>query len=166
LVFVETDGCFADGVEVAAGVAVGQRTLKVVDYGKIAATFVDVVTGTAVRIAPQQNVRERSWIYAPDERRHYFAQLTGYQEMPDAELLTITPITLTTPVAQIVSRPGVRTNCAICGEEVINEREVWVHAQPLCQACAGPAYYTPVESRSEHCPQFSFSDKQESQTLS
>jgi formylmethanofuran dehydrogenase subunit E len=161
LVMVETDGCFADGVEVAAGVAVGHRTLKVVDYGKIAATFVDVTTATAVRVAPQIDVRDRSWIYAPDERRHYFAQLVGYQEMPDEELLTLTPVSLTAPISQIVSRPGVRTNCAVCGEEIINEREVWLQSRSLCLACAAPAYYTPLGVRPEACPHFSLAGSQE-----
>jgi formylmethanofuran dehydrogenase subunit E len=141
LAILETDGCFADGVEIATGSSVGRRTLKVVDYGKIAATFVDVKTETAVRVAPQLDVRDRAWACAPDERRRYFAQLVGYQQLPDAELLTIEPVILATPVARIVSRPGVRVDCAVCGEEIINEREVWVQNRALCQACAGPAYY-------------------------
>jgi formylmethanofuran dehydrogenase subunit E len=146
LVILETDGCFADGVEVATGTSVGRRTLKVVDYGKIAATFIDVKSEAAVRIAPQLDIRDRSWVYAPEERRRYFAQLVGYQQIPDAELLTIQPVTLTTPVAQIVSRPGVRVDCAVCGEEIINEREIWLQNRALCQACAGPAYYLPCRN--------------------
>ena len=39
--FVETDGCFADGVMVATGCSLGHRTLRLIDYGKVAATFVD-----------------------------------------------------------------------------------------------------------------------------
>lgn len=126
LIILETDGCFADGVEVATGCTVGHRTLRVEDYGKIAATFIDVKSGAAVRIAPRLDVRERAYAYAPTEPRHYFAQLQAYQIMPDGELLTIEPVTLTTPIAEIVSRPGVRVNCAHCGEEIINEREVKV----------------------------------------
>ena len=53
LVIVETDGCFVDGVEAAVGVSVGGRTLRVEDYGKIAATFVDVKTERALRVAPR-----------------------------------------------------------------------------------------------------------------
>ncbi|RLT45140.1 MAG: formylmethanofuran dehydrogenase [Chloroflexi bacterium] len=141
LIFVESDGCFADGVEVATGCTMGHRTLRLEDYGKIAAVFVDVESERAVRVAPRLDVRERACAYAPDERRHYFAQLHAYQIMPDDELLIIQPVTLTTPVAQIVSRPIVRTNCQVCGEEIINEREVTVGAVTLCRGCAGPAYY-------------------------
>lgn len=141
LIFVETDGCFADGVAAATGCTMGHRTLRLADYGKIAATFVDVKTETAVRIAPQYDVRQKAYTYAPNEKKHYYAQLIGYQRMPDDELLTIESVRLSTPVSQIVSRNGVRVNCAACGEEIINEREVMVAERPLCAACAGPAYY-------------------------
>ncbi len=141
LVILETDGCFADGVAVATGCAVGHRTLRVEDYGKIAATLIDVQTERAFRIMPQLDVRERAFVYAPGEPRHYFAQLQAYQSMPDAELLTIQSVTLTIPVAAIISRPIVRVNCERCGEEIINEREVLVAGQRLCKSCAGDSYY-------------------------
>lgn len=141
LVFVESDGCFADGVEVATGCTLGHRTLRLEDYGKIAAVFVDVESERAVRVAPRLDVRERAYAYAPGERRHYFAQLQAYQVMPDNELLTIQPVALATPVAAIVSKPIVRTNCDRCGEEIINERELVTDGQTLCRCCAGPGYY-------------------------
>jgi len=144
LIFVESDGCFADGVEVATGCTMGHRTLRLEDYGKIAAVFVDVTSGRAVRVAPRLDVRERACAYAPDERRHYFAQLQAYQIMPDDELLSLQSVTLTTPVTQIVSRPVVRANCQRCGEEIINEREVITGGQILCRSCAGPGYYRPL----------------------
>lgn len=144
LIFVESDGCFADGVEVATGCTLGHRTLRLEDYGKIAAVFVDVTSERAVRVSPRLDVRERAYAYAPGERRHYFAQLRAYQVMPDDELLTIQPVTLTTPVAQIVSKPIVRTGCDRCGEEIINEREVLTDGQTLCRSCAGPSYYRPL----------------------
>lgn len=143
LVFVETDGCFADGIEAATGCTVGHRTLRVVDYGKIAAVFVDVETEQAVRVAPQLDVRQRAYAYAPHERRHYFAQLHAYQIMPQDELLSVQPVRLAMPVQAIVSRPGVRTACARCGEEIINEREVLVDGQPYCLACTYGGYYVP-----------------------
>lgn len=141
LIILETDGCFADGVEAATGCTVGHRTLRVADYGKVAATLIDTKTEQAIRIAPQLNVREKAYLYAPHEPRHYFAQLQAYQTMPDAALLTIQAVTLTTPVKAIVSRAGVRVNCAVCGEEIINERELLVGGRPLCQSCAGSGYY-------------------------
>ena len=141
LVITETDGCFVDGLTAATQCTVGHRTLRVEDYGKIAATFVDVKTGAAVRVAPRLDVRERAYNFVPYEKRHYFAQLEAYQIMPDEELLVLQPVELITPVEKIVSRAGVRVNCSICGEEIINEREVFQNRLALCQACAGRGYY-------------------------
>lgn len=147
-IFVETDGCFVDGIEVATGCRVGHRTLRVVDYGKIAATFVDVYTEKAVRVTPVLDARERARNYAPEERRRYFAQLHAYQVMPADELLTVRKVSLRTPVQALISRAGIRVNCDICGEEIINEREIQIGVLTLCLACAGRAYYR-VESQME-----------------
>jgi formylmethanofuran dehydrogenase subunit E len=141
LVISETDGCFVDGVTAATGCAVGHRTLRVADYGKVAATFVDTRSGHAVRVAPRIDVRQRASAFVPEEPRHYFAQMQAYQHMPDDEMLTIQTVTLNTPIGQIVSRPGVRTQCQQCGEEIMNEREVHQDGLILCRACAHGGYY-------------------------
>lgn len=142
LVIVETDGCFADGVTAATDCTVGHRTLRVEDFGKTAATFVDTLTGRAVRLAPALDVRQKAYAYAPDEPRHYFAQMQAYKIMPDDEMFTLAEVTLKTPVETIVSRPGVRVNCDVCGEEIMNEREIKRDGLTLCRACAGGAYYS------------------------
>jgi formylmethanofuran dehydrogenase subunit E len=141
LVITETDGCFADGLTAATDCTVGHRTLRVEDYGKAAATFVDTQTGLAVRVAPTLDIRERAYRYAPNEPRHYFAQMQAYQIMPDEEMFTVTEVHLAVSIAEIVSRPGVRVNCEACGEEIMNEREVRKNGQVLCKACASNAYY-------------------------
>lgn len=144
LTIVETDGCFADGVEVATGCTVGHRTLRVEDYGKIAATFIDTKTRRAVRVAPHPDVRQRAYEYAPEETRHYFAQLQGYRVMPIEELVVIQGVRLATPIADIIGRAGVRVNCDLCGEEIINAREVAENGLTLCVACAYGGYYHSV----------------------
>jgi formylmethanofuran dehydrogenase subunit E len=141
LVILETDGCFADGVQTVTGCSIGHRTLRVEDYGKIAATFVDVKTGKSRRVAPRMDVRQRAYAYPPEENRHYFAQLRAYQIIPDDELFAYQEVQLATPISHIVSRPGVRVNCELCGEEIINQRAVERDRLTLCRACAGAAYY-------------------------
>jgi formylmethanofuran dehydrogenase subunit E len=141
LIILETDGCFADGIEAATGCSVGHRTLRVEDYGKIAATFVDVRSGKAVRVAPVWDARERAVAYSQGEPRHYFAQLAAYQVMPDTELLSIQEVNLNGSVAELVGRPGARVSCDLCGEEIINGREITQGEMRLCQACAHGAYY-------------------------
>lgn len=142
LTILETDGCFADGIEVATGCTVGHRTLRIEDYGKIAATFVDVQTEQALRVAPRPDARQRASAYAANDSRHYFAQLQAYQSMPDEALLTIQSVRLVTPIMEIVSRPGVRVNCEMCGEEIINERAIVLGDRVLCHTCAYGGYYS------------------------
>lgn len=144
LVIVETDGCFADGIIAATDCTVGHRTLRVEDYGKTAATFVDTATGQAVRIAPAPDIRQKAYAYAPNEPRRYFAQMQAYQIMPDEEMFTVAPVVLSTPIEAIISRPGVRVNCDLCGEEIMNEREIHREGLTLCRACAYGGYYQKV----------------------
>jgi len=146
LTIVESDGCFSDGVEVATGCTLGHRTLRLTDYGKIGAVFVDTYTRRSIRIAPHSNVRERAYYCIPGEPRQYFAQLQAYQVMPDDELLTVQEVRLSLPIEKIISRPGVRVSCATCGEEIINEREVTRSGLTLCLTCAGESYYQPILS--------------------
>jgi formylmethanofuran dehydrogenase subunit E len=142
LVIIETGGCFADGIRVATGATVGHRTLRVEDLGKIAATFTNLEKDTSVRLAPQPDVRTKALEYAADEHRHYFAQLNGYQVMPDEELFTFQRVEILIPASQIISRQNARAICAVCGEEIINEREVVMENMVMCQTCAHGSYYT------------------------
>ena len=144
LVISETDGCFVDGVIAATNCTVGHRTLRVEDYGKVAATFVDMKTGHAVRLAPALDVRQRAFACAPNEARHYFAQMQAYQIMPDEEMFVMQQVALNKPVVEIISRPGVRVNCDVCGEEIMNEREILRVGSTLCRFCAGGGYYRSV----------------------
>jgi formylmethanofuran dehydrogenase subunit E len=152
LTIVETDGCAADSVAVATNCWVGRRTLRVVDFGKVAATFVDTQTGRAVRIVPRREARDLAGRYAPETRNKWEAQLLGYQRMPDDQLLMTTPVSLTISLEKILSRPGVKAICEVCGEEIINEREVILEGTLLCRACAGERYYRTVgeSARASH----------------
>ena len=141
LVIIETGGCFADGIRAATGATVGHRTLRVQDLGKIAATFTDLETGTSLRLVPKLDIRTRALVYAPAEKRRYFAQLQGYQVMPDEELFNFQQVELQTPASQIISHQNAQAQCCSCGEEIINEREVVVDGKVLCQTCAFGGYY-------------------------
>jgi formylmethanofuran dehydrogenase subunit E len=141
-VISETDGCFVDGISTAINCTVGHRSLRVEDYGKAAATFIDTDTQRAVRIAPALNIRQRAYDYAPEESRHYFAQMKAYQIMPAEEMFTAQNVALNISLAQILSRPGVRINCDVCGEEIMNEREIVQNGLTLCQPCARGGYYS------------------------
>lgn len=142
LTIVETDGCLIDGLAVATGCRVGRRTMRVLDFGKVAATFVDTQTDRAVRIVPSASTRKRARDYAPEAQNRWEAYLLGYQRMPDAELLEIQEVTLTVSLEKILSKDGYRVNCDVCGEEIINEREVRQGDSIVCRSCAGARYYS------------------------
>lgn len=142
LIIAESDGCFSSGIMAATGVSVNKRTLRIEDYGKIAATFIDANGEYAIRVAPQKGIRDRAWDYAkPNETRRYYAMLYGYQSMPEHELVSVEEVTLKHSVSEIMSRAGVRTACDACGEEIINEREVRLNGKVLCLPCAQGGYY-------------------------
>lgn len=139
--FVETDGCFADGVAAATGCTLGHRTLRLMDYGKSAATFVDTNTNHAIRLRPCLDVRQQASLYITNARSRWHTQLEAYQMMPVEHLFDIQTVTLTLDMAAIISCAGVRVDCAVCGEEIINEREVVRDGLTLCLACVGHGYY-------------------------
>lgn len=151
LTLVETDGCFADGVSASTGCWFGRRTLRLVDYGKVAATFIDTCTGEAIRIHPSVESRTLASRYAPNAEGRWHAYLEGYKLAPASELLGAERVQLVTPVEVIVSKPGHRVTCMSCQEEILNEREVYLNGQVLCRGCAEPAYFVAVPSREGSC---------------
>ena len=140
MALVETDGCFADGVSVATGCWLGRRTLRLIDYGKVAATVVDVRTGRAFRLWPNPAVRSAAWSYAPDAASRWQAQLAGYQRMPPGELLCVQQVELEVPLATLVGRPG-RQMCNVCGEEILNARGLAQPGGVRCRGCATSRRY-------------------------
>jgi formylmethanofuran dehydrogenase subunit E len=140
--FIETDGCFADGVSVATNCWLGRRTMRLIDYGKVSATFVDTQTDRAVRIWPNPQARQIAVVGAPGESSRWGAMLGAYQTMSAADLLCWREVCLSIDMQALISRPGVRVNCAICGEEIVNEREIEAAGQVLCKACHEGAYYS------------------------
>jgi len=147
LTIMETDGCASDGIAVVTNCWVGKRTLRIEDYGKVAATCVDTLTGRAVRILPAPTARTLALKYAPQAPSLWEAYLLGYQRMPDEELLAYSFVDLNVPIEKIVSHPESRATCQQCGEEIINERELNIDGRILCRACAGFAYYKPLPGK-------------------
>ncbi len=142
LAFVETDGCFTSGVSVATGCWLGHRTMRLVDFGKVATTIVDTRTERAIRLWPRAEARQRALRYAPEVPDRWAAQLAGYQVMPSDELLCVAPVEVSVLIARLLGQAGMRVLCGSCGEEVLNGREV-VDATVLCSPCANASlsYY-------------------------
>lgn len=141
LTLIESAGCFTDGVAVSTNCWVGRRTMWVHDIGKIAATFIDSVSGRALRISPSIKARELSQACVPPETERWQAYLLGYQRLSTQDLFRVQEVRLKTPVGKLVSQERMMVVCESCGEEVFNERELVRETRVLCRTCAGQAYY-------------------------
>ncbi|MFN8376677.1 MAG: FmdE family protein [Anaerolineae bacterium] len=148
--FVETDGCFSDGVAVATNCWLGRRTMRLMDYGKVAATFVDIEAERALRLHPHPQARTVALSYVPNAHSRWHAQLEAYQIMADEELLSVREVSLNLSMKALLSRAGMRVNCEECGEEILNEREVHVGDRILCRSCFGDSYWQHSEILHEH----------------
>lgn len=132
IVYVEMDRCASDAVSVVTGVTLGRRRLKWVDYGKLAATFVDLATGRAIRLAPQPDVPHAS----PDVNPIEF-----WKDWTDEQLFSCAPVKVKIPEEDLPGRPVRTVTCSSCGEKVQDAREVVTDGRPLCRSCAHGAYY-------------------------
>lgn len=138
IVYVEMDRCAADAIAWVTGRRLGRRTLKVVDYGKMAATFVDLRQGKAVRVSVPEVTRELAMKIAGDDPKPYVA---AYLRLSDEELLRIEEVEVDIPPEDLPGRPIHKAICARCGERVNDGREVRLGGETLCKACAFGAYY-------------------------
>ena len=141
IVYVETDRCAADAVASVTGCKLGRRTLKHVDYGKMAATLVDTRTGNAVRVIARDDAREKALAYCESDGETSKVQLIAYQKMPDDELLLVQRVKVDIPPEDLPGRPLHRVTCQQCGESVSDGREVVVNGRTLCRVCADTSYY-------------------------
>jgi len=141
-VFVEIDRCSTDAVQAVTGCSLGKRTMKFMDYGKLAATFVNVVTGKAVRVVALDDSRDKAKDILPHIEDKYAAQLEAYKIMPDEALFEIMEVSVEIKPEDMPGRPLRRVQCSSCGEYVQDMREVCRGGKILCRSCADNAYYT------------------------
>jgi formylmethanofuran dehydrogenase subunit E len=144
IVFVEMDRCATDAVQSVTGCSLGHRTMKFLDYGKMAATFVNLKTGKAVRVIAREDTRQKAKELFPEIENKYEAQLEAYKIMPDDELFDVVEVRVKINPEDMPGRPLRRVQCDCCGEYVQDMREVEIDGKVLCRPCAGTGYYEPV----------------------
>ncbi len=141
IVFAEIDRCVTDAVATVTHCSLGKRTLKLADYGKVAATFVDTETQRAVRVHALDSARQGVSAYAPPSLAKADAQVIAYQVMPEEQLLVATPVEVRLSEFDLPGPPLRCVRCARCGEGINDGREVVHDGITLCRACAGVPYY-------------------------
>mgnify|MGYP001573909347 FL=1 len=142
MVYVEMDRCATDAVQSVTGCSLGHRTMKFMDYGKMAATFLNLRTGRAVRVVAREDSRNKAKEYFPAIADKYAAQLEAYKVMSDEELFDVMQVKVTPRTEDMPGRPLRRTRCDGCGEYVQDMREIYREGKVLCKPCAGEGYYT------------------------
>ncbi len=144
--FVEIDRCATDAIAVVTGCRLGKRALKFLDWGKMAATFVDLSSGLAIRIAARESSKERARELYPDIENRNSQQMHAYRAMSDADLFTEQWVEVPLHAREMPGYKSGRITCAQCGEGINYDREVVHEGETLCRGCAYPAnrYYQPV----------------------
>ncbi len=142
--FVEIDRCATDAIAVVTGCRLGKRALKFRDWGKMAATFVDLQTGRAVRLAAKESSKDRARELYPEIESKNAQQMHAYREMPDAELFTEQWVKVPVEPREMPGYKAPRIVCSICSEGINYDREVRRDGVILCRGCADPEgrYYS------------------------
>ena len=142
--FVEIDRCATDAIAVVTGCRLGKRALKFRDWGKMAATFVDVSTGKAIRIAARESSKALARAMHPEIESKNQQQMLAYREMPEDDLFAKQWVKVGLPAEEFPGYKGERIVCAECGEGINFRREVLRDGRVLCRACSGERYYEAV----------------------
>ena len=149
--FVEIDRCATDAIAVVTGCRLGKRALKFRDWGKMAATFVDVGTQArpseawtghpAIRIAAKESSKALARAMHPEIESKNQQQMLAYREMEEDDLFTKQWVKVELPAEEFPGYKGERIVCAECGEGINFRRQVLRDGRMLCKACAGECYY-------------------------
>lgn len=142
--FVEIDRCATDAIMVVTGCRLGKRALKFRDWGKMAATFIDLESGRAVRVAATESSKALARSMHPELESKNAQQMRAYQEMHDDQLFHIQWVKVDLPAEEFPGYKGERIVCSECGEGISYRREIRREGKILCRACAGERYWTPL----------------------
>ncbi len=146
-VFVEIDRCATDAIQTVTGCSLGKRSMTWVDHGVMAATFVNLESGAAVRVTALEESRELSKKYCNDISDKYARQLEAYKIMPEEELFRVESVSVDIPEENLPGRPLKRVKCDKCSDWVQDKRDVLVEGQILCRSCAHGRYYRLLDNK-------------------
>ncbi len=143
-VLVEIDRCATDAIQSVTGCSLGKRSMRWKDFGIMAATYVNLETGKAVRITALESSRELANTYCPEIEDKYKRQLAAYKVMPQDKLFGVQEVKVDLPECELPGRPMRKVQCVECGDWVQDCRDVERDGRILCRACDGRRYYQVV----------------------
>lgn len=142
IVYVEMDRCTADAVAHVTGVKLGRRSLKFMDYGIMAATFVNLETGKAFRVLSTEEARSLAAVYAPEVDGKSARQLVAYRRMPDSVLFRVQKVRVKLDVCDLPGPTRRKAVCSRCGQVVRDGREAVADGGILCKPCTEDCYFS------------------------
>lgn len=142
--YVEIDRCVTDAVALVSNCRLGKRALKFRDWGKVAATFVDLQTGRAVRIAAKESSKQAARDMFPEMAKDA-GQQKAYAALSDEVLFDKQWVKVEVQPEDLPGFKGPRVVCAECGEGINFKREVVVGDRTFCRSCAGERYYESLD---------------------
>jgi len=142
IIYIEMDRCTADAVAHVTGVKLGRRSLKFVDYGIMAATFVNLETGKAFRVVSTEESRGLARCFAPEISEKHAQQVEAYKRMPDNVLFRVQQVKVAINEFDMPGPARRKVTCERCGQMVRDHREVFNDGRPYCRPCAEGAYYS------------------------
>jgi len=147
IVWVEIDRCMTDAVSAVTGVRLGKRSLKYVDYGKVAATFLNTENERAVRIVALESARTLADERYPEIENKRERQFHAYSEAMDDDLFKTELVSIQLREFDAPGSPRSRVTCVICGEGVNDGREVVdANGDALCRGCYAGTYYSKLDN--------------------
>jgi formylmethanofuran dehydrogenase subunit E len=141
IVYVEMDRCTGDAVAFVTGAKLGRRSLKYVDYGIMAATFLNLETNQAYRIISTEESRDLANKYAPEFNDKTTQQIEAYKRMPENVLFRIQKVHVPLSEFDLPGPTRKKVTCAGCGQVVRDNKEVQIDGKPYCRPCANGAYF-------------------------
>lgn len=139
IVYVETDRCASDAILAVTGCHPGKRTLKILDYGKMAATFVNLRTGKSVRVCAKNRDGNKIMTREEIEKSPHTEE---YAMLPVEELFDVREVSVNLKAEDLPGKPLRIVTCEACGERVMDMREERKDGKCLCRPCAeGTNYY-------------------------
>jgi iron complex transport system ATP-binding protein len=136
IVYAEIDRCMTDAIQVVTGCSLGHRSLKHIDYGKFAATFINLDTGKALRASIKESFDSKGPI---EEISRKIAQT------PDSDLVILQEVRVNIPETDLPGPPQKKAYCSLCGERIMDGRDVIQEGKTVCRACANGKYYSENE---------------------
>jgi formylmethanofuran dehydrogenase subunit E len=147
IVWVEIDRCMADAISAVTGARLGKRSLKYVDYGKVAATFLNTESNQAVRLVALESSRALADERYPEMDDKRQRQFRAYKEATDDELFKTELVSIELSDFDLPGSPRSRVMCAVCGEGVNDGREVVdAEGDTLCRGCQRGTYYSRLDN--------------------